>query len=554
MRFRRRVRPLVGSHLALFCACTLDTYGISDSQGGATTTSKGSESTGSTPTSSATSTGSTETTGDVTSAASDTTAGPDEGGCGAPAPGESGSLIRLVKFSGARSQVLHGAALDPQGNIYVVGQFDRELLLDGSTMATSDTQVPFVYKFCPDGKLQWARHGQSTDLALEEYKPEQYRLAIAADAGGAYITGRLRGSVSFSTVSLKPSMPEAAFVVSFDADGQPLKGVLLNAEAAAGMDIAVDGDEVFVAGMCYAPTPLKPTGILLSKFNTSLSLPEESHCVGGGSGELGRNTTARSLTLRPGEPTMILGGTVLIPEDPTAAAEWGPCDGGVVNNRHGFVAEVSRDPADWASAETRWNWCRVFGSESNNEVVLDTAVSDQKILTALATGGSAEALGTCGMVSPAELPGGLSFAWAALDGGGSCTHAEWFPTIWGSGYLFGVEPAGPSEFYLAGRFDKTIDIRNLQLTSLNQTFFAARLPLSLSSQVTWHVRAKHTSDTQKSGATYVTANDSAVVFLGYARGIGELAVGEDSVEVGTDDEHQGASKQAYDSFLLLVRP
>ncbi|MCY1070656.1 hypothetical protein OV090_38300 [Nannocystis sp. RBIL2] len=98
----------------------------------------------------------------------------------------------------------------------------------------------------------------------------------------------------------------------------------------------------------------------------------------------------------------------------------------------------------------------------------------------------------------------MSTAWAALDGGGSCTHAEWHRTTRGSGFL--------------------------------------------------HECPKHTSDTQKSGATYVTANDSAVVFLGYARGIGELEVGADSVEVGTAAEHQGAPEQAYDSFLLLVRP
>ncbi|WP_434418265.1 hypothetical protein [Nannocystis pusilla] len=485
---------------------------------------------------------------------SDTTAGPDEGACGEPAPGEPGSLIRVVKFSGSGSQVLHGAALDPQGNIYVVGEFDGELQLDGSTMATSSSQVPFVYKFCPNGKLQWARHGQSSSIALEEYKPELYRFAIAADAGGAYITGRLRGSVSFSTFTLKPSIPTAAFVASFDADGQPLKGELLNAFAAAGMDIAVDGDELFVAGMCHAPSTPDKTGVLLSKFDTALSLPEEFTCISGGVGDASRKTAARSLTLRPGESTMILGGTMLVPEDPTEDAAWGPCGGGVVNNRNGFVAEVSRDPEDWASAATPWKWCRVFGSESNNEVVLDTALSDQTIVTTLATGGSAEALGACGVVSPPELPGGLSFAWAALDGGGSCTHAEWLPTSWGSRYLFGVEPAGPAEFYLAGRFTEEVKLRQLPFSFLNQTFFGARLPLPPSSQVTWHVRAKHTSDTQKSGATYVAANDSAVVFLGYARGIGELEVGADSVEVGTDVEHQGGPGQAYDSFLLLVRP
>lgn len=48
--------------------------------------------------------------------------------------------------------------------------------------------------------------------------------------------------------------------------------------------------------------------------------------------------------------------------------------------------------------------------------------------------------------------------------------------------------------------------------------------------------------------------EETVVFLGYARGVGELEVGGDSVEVGTADEHQGAPGQAYDSFLLLVRP
>ncbi|MFY0540412.1 hypothetical protein [Nannocystis pusilla] len=70
-------------------------------------------------------------------------------------------------------------------------------------------------------------------------------------------------------------------MASFDADGQPLKGVLLNAFSAAGMDIAVDGDEVFVAGMCHAPNNPDKTGILLSRIDTTLSLPEEFLCLSG---------------------------------------------------------------------------------------------------------------------------------------------------------------------------------------------------------------------------------------------------------------------------------
>ncbi|MFZ6181188.1 hypothetical protein [Nannocystis pusilla] len=498
------------------------------------------------------------TTSVTTSATGD--AGSGEAACEAPEAGEPGSLIRVIKFSGPGLQVLHGATIDPQGFIYVVGEYHGELQLDGTPMAESDSQVPFVYKFCPNGQLEWAQHGESSSIPLQKFSPESYRFAIAADAGAAYVTGRLLGEVTFAGVNLTltPSSNASAFAARFDADGGGAAGLVMSPFASSGLDIGVDGDELFVVGMCNAPHTPDVTGILLAKLTTAVDGHDET-CIPGGQGISPHKSLARSLALRPGEPTFVIAGNIIKPA--VNLEGLGPCAMVIDDTRDGFMAAVSRNPEDWALPETLWAWCTPLVSESINDIVLDAAVSDQSIVATQATGTASQALSGCGSFSPSSPPSTETFSLVTIDPSvGTCTHAEWFDGSWGSRYLFSVEPAPPGEVFVTGQLSGVLKFRDLDLAATNRTFFGARLPLPPSQEISWYLKATHKHednepDTRNSGGTHVTASDKVVAFVGYAMGDVELHVGDtQGVEVGSNYEQIGAPSEGYDAFLVLVRP
>ncbi len=101
-------------------------------------------------------------------------------------------------------------ALDPEGSIYVAGQFLSELALDGQSI-TAVGGGGFLAKFSTEGRLIWLRNlPKSPD-------------ALAADTvGNVYLGGQAPDGTQFGSLTISARGDADAYVVKCDTDGNPL--------------------------------------------------------------------------------------------------------------------------------------------------------------------------------------------------------------------------------------------------------------------------------------------------------------------------------------------
>ncbi|MGB4848851.1 MAG: hypothetical protein WBP41_13080, partial [Saprospiraceae bacterium] len=110
---------------------------------------------------------------------------------------------------------------DPQGNVYVTGQFSGKIDFDPGQdtlflNASSHTEI-FLVKMDANGSLLWAKHFEGTNLAIGK--------TIVGDAPNEiYISGRFRGVVDFDpgpdTVSINAGNQDLGFLIKLTLDGE----------------------------------------------------------------------------------------------------------------------------------------------------------------------------------------------------------------------------------------------------------------------------------------------------------------------------------------------
>ena len=158
-----------------------------------------------------------------------------------------GAMIWFSHIVGEREDYIRSFTLDEKENVYVYGQFDLFLYLNGSPATRKiGSEDIFVMKIEPlKGNQVWF---QTFGGALQEGAGG----IVVSKSGKLYISGTLRGEVSFGSEKFKASGGSNAFVACLDATN---KGALVWAKMFEGNSnelgraIALDSAEnVYVLG------------------------------------------------------------------------------------------------------------------------------------------------------------------------------------------------------------------------------------------------------------------------------------------------------------------
>lgn len=118
------------------------------------------------------------------------------------------------RFGNAFNDVAGGVAIDPAGNITMVGSFDRSASFGEGDEHTSLGEADiFVARFTPAGKLEWA-HTYGA-------KREDIAMGVATDAAGNTVTtGWFQDSVDFGGTVLTSKGNKDVFALKLSAKGE----------------------------------------------------------------------------------------------------------------------------------------------------------------------------------------------------------------------------------------------------------------------------------------------------------------------------------------------
>jgi hypothetical protein len=105
-----------------------------------------------------------------------------------------------------------GGAVDPSGNVVVVGTFENAVDFGGGALVSAGDYDIFVAKYNASGVCQWSQRFGSTG--------EDNANAVAVDASGnVFVTGNFNGTVDFGGGNLVSAGSNDIFVAKYNASG-----------------------------------------------------------------------------------------------------------------------------------------------------------------------------------------------------------------------------------------------------------------------------------------------------------------------------------------------
>jgi hypothetical protein len=145
---------------------------------------------------------------------------------------------------GDEKDEIHAIHADNEGDLYVTGSFEKQMIFDKMLIESSGRKDIFLAKYNSDGEIQWLRKGGSST-------GDDMSSAIELDAAGnIYLAGSFSGNAYFGKVRLKSSGSEDIFLVKYNSKGDVLwakqTGGMGNEHARA---LIMDGaGDVYLAG------------------------------------------------------------------------------------------------------------------------------------------------------------------------------------------------------------------------------------------------------------------------------------------------------------------
>lgn len=163
---------------------------------------------------------------------------------GAAAPPPIEITPRWARASGdGASQVPRGVAVDPDGEVFVVGEYGGTFELAGRLDTPKGSFVSgFVAKLGRDGTPRWSRRvGSSEDAAA-------FAIAVGRD-GHAHVGGWFRGTMTVDGHTLISAGDTDAFLVELDRDGVAVRAMRFGDDGSQAITpIAAADDTVVAAG------------------------------------------------------------------------------------------------------------------------------------------------------------------------------------------------------------------------------------------------------------------------------------------------------------------
>ena len=146
----------------------------------------------------------------------------------------------------SRSQI-YGVAVDHSGSIYFVGGSQTNAMIDNVVLtnnSASGTELAFVAKCDKEGKVQWVKqagdssHGSGYDIAVD-------------GSNQCYITGYFEDTISFGDVILTNSGSQSIFLISFDSQGKPIRGMQAGGYVTESVSTTGHGIKIDASGNIY---------------------------------------------------------------------------------------------------------------------------------------------------------------------------------------------------------------------------------------------------------------------------------------------------------------
>lgn len=154
-----------------------------------------------------------------------------------------GAFVWAKRFGDAADQRANAVAVDAAGNTFVVGGFDGALDFGKNALTSAGGGDGFISCFDKSGNHRWARSFGDAD--------SQEALAVTADAtGDVTVTGRFAGSANFGGGELTSAGGDDLFVARFDVGGAfGWAKAFGDAGAQQGLGVAADAKgDVWVTG------------------------------------------------------------------------------------------------------------------------------------------------------------------------------------------------------------------------------------------------------------------------------------------------------------------
>ncbi len=249
------------------------------------------------------------------------------------------------------------AAVDAEGNVYVVGSFWEEATFGDTTLTSQGESDAFVSKLDADGNFVWTVTARAAD----------YVKAAGVDvdsAGDVYVTGYFAGSVSFGPFEVTSNGGYDAYVAKLNSNGELLWfQEVAGMENVVGLEVAVASDNsVYASGNFYGSAdfgglPLSSAGeqdAYIAKLSVDDGSVLWTRQVGGPSGDAvteiavdTQNNVAATGTLRG---TVEFGAIQLsalrdyeafvFEMDPTGAVLWARATEGADGNELGSASAI----------------------------------------------------------------------------------------------------------------------------------------------------------------------------------------------------------------------
>lgn len=161
---------------------------------------------------------------------------------------DDGEVIWATRFGGTGNDYNRGLALAPNGDVYLTGSFEAEILVGTDILASSGFSDVYIAKLDADGGPVWGRRAGGSGFDFGE--------AVSTDVlGNVYGTGYLNGTITVETGSGTESHAAAgdndAYLLVYSPEGALLSFEMLgntNRDEGAGVDVNNTADRVAVAG------------------------------------------------------------------------------------------------------------------------------------------------------------------------------------------------------------------------------------------------------------------------------------------------------------------
>jgi hypothetical protein len=178
-----------------------------------------------------------------------------------------GNVVWAKSAGGTDDDNANSLALDPSGNIYMIGDFYSSTLNFGSTTLTNTGgDNLFIAKYDNSGNVQWAKSAQGN---------ADGKSVIVGTSGNIYMAGDFGSpTLSFGTITLKNAdtlgNTNDIFLTKFDAGGNTYWAKSIGGKDDEGANsIALDASgSVYVAGWFYSPMLSFPPDSLINTDNT----------------------------------------------------------------------------------------------------------------------------------------------------------------------------------------------------------------------------------------------------------------------------------------------